>query len=272
MRGLAGMKPRNGFVIRPLLCVTRAQIVAYCEQQGYSFVTDSTNTDTAIRRNAVRSLLASFSRTEIDHMAHTAELLWQYDSLLEALLHGNAVDAATEPTLLYELLRPYGFNATQVGNILSALPSSGRRFEAEDFTAVIDHGELRVTAKADRQQDNPPQIIRAFRPRLPKEHYPAATDLSALFDADLLPERLTLRHWHEGDTFLPISNSGKPRKKKLQDFFSNLKLSVARKNSIWLLCNADRPEEIIWVIGLRISDTCKITDRTTRVAELEINP
>ena len=272
VRGLAGMKPRNGFVVRPLLCVSRAQILAYCREQGYAFVTDSTNADTTIRRNAIRAMLTAFSEDEIDHMAHTAELLRQYDDLLEALLQGTQIDAQTEPALLYELLQPYGFNATQVSNILSALPSSGRRFEAQDFTAVIDHGELRVTAKTEQAEDTVPQIIRAYRPRLSKEHFPAATDNSALFDADLLPERLTLRHWREGDVFLPITNSGKPGKKKLQDFFSDLKLSVAEKNRVWLLCNADQPEEIIWIIGLRMSNTCKITDSTTRVAELEINP
>ncbi len=82
-----------------------------------------------------------------------------------------------------------------------------------------------------------------------------------------------LRHWREGDCFYPITNTGRAPKKKLQDFFSDLKLSVKQKNRTWLLCDADQPEEIIWVIGLRISDKYKITPDTALVAEIQIeNP
>lgn len=269
-RGLEGMKPRNGFIVRPLLCLTKAQIMAYCEAHHYPFVTDSTNADTRIRRNAIRALLESFTEQEIAHMAHTAELMQQYDLLLSAFLKNETVPRDAEPALLYELLSPYGFNAAQVEDIRAALPSSGKRFEATDFVATIDHGELHVSSKQTDTSASEPTIVRAVRPRMMKEHYPAATDDFALFDADLLPERLTVRHWREGDRFCPITNKGKAPKKKLQDFFSDLKLSVQEKNQVWLLCNQDNPEEIVWVIGLRISDNYKITPNTKRVAEIQI--
>ena len=268
-RGLAGMRPRNGFIVRPLLCVSRAEIEAYCQTKGYSFVTDSTNADTTIRRNAIRALLTASTEAEIAHMARTAELLQQYDLLLGALLRGEPIPAEAEPTLLYELLAPYGFNATQVDNILSSLPSSGKRFEAPAFTAVIDHGELRVTSRATQPVTTTPSLIRAVRPRLAKEHFPAATDDFALFDADRLPANLLLRHWQEGDFFYPIS-AHKAGKKKLQDFFSDLHLSIDEKNQVWIVCNADRPEDIVWIVGLRLDDRYKITPDTTRVAELQI--
>ena len=268
-RGLEGMKPRNGRIVRPLLCLTRTQIETWCADNGFAFVTDSTNADTTIRRNAIRALLASSSEAEIDHMAHTAELLQRYDALLEALLKGTPIPDESRGVLLYELLEPYGFNATQVDNILNALPSSGKRFETSDFVATVDHGELHVVSKTAADETPEPTIIRAVRPRKNQEHYPAATDDYALFDADLLPTELMLRHWQEGDWFYPICNSGKAGKKKLQDFFSDEKLSVAEKDRVWLLCNADQPEEIVWVIGHRISDQYKITDGTTRVAEIQ---
>lgn len=269
-RGLEGMKPKNGFIVRPLLCMTRAQILAYCENRHYTFVTDSTNADTTIRRNGIRAMLQSFPEQEIEHIAHTAELMQQYELLLEALLKQQPVPEEAEPALLYELVAPYGFHPTQIEAMLSALPLSGKRFEAQHFEAVIDHGELHVTSKEPETPQPEPAIIRAVRPRLAKEHYPAATDDFALFDADILPERLMLRHWREGDCFYPITNTGRAPKKKLQDFFSDLKLSVKQKNRTWLLCDADQPEEIIWVIGLRISDKYKITPDTRRVTEIQI--
>ncbi len=268
LRGLAGMKPKNGFIVRPLLCVTRRQIEAYAAEQHYPFVTDSTNANTTIRRNAVRAILAAASDTEIRHMALTAERMQQYDALLAALLHGETLPADTEPTLLYELLRPYGFNGSQAADMQAALTTSGKRFETEHFTAYTDHGELRVQSK--KLRDTAPTLVRARRAIKTKECLPAATDDYALFDADTLPDRLMLRHWQDGDYFFPICNHGRARKKKLQDFFSDQKMSIREKNTTWLLCNADKPEEIIWVIGHRISDPYKITDKTQQVAELQI--
>ena len=269
-RGLEGMKPRNGQVVRPLLRVTRKEIEEYCRAQGYDYVTDSTNADTSIKRNGLRALLGESTEAEIAHMAHTAELMQAYDGLLEALLLGTSVPKESERALLYELLAPYGFNATQVENILSALPSSGKRFETPDFEAVVDHGELRVVSKEALAEETEPMVLRAVRPRMTKEHYPAATEQVALFDAERLPERLLLRHWTEGDAFYPICNSGRAQRKKLQDLFSDAKLSVAEKNRVWLLCNQDRPEEIVWVVGHRIGDEYKITDSTKLVAEVEL--
>ena len=270
VHGLAGMKPVNGKIVRPLLCVTRREIEEYAQANGYRYVVDSTNSDTRIQRNAVRALLSSSTDAEIEHMAHTAELVQEYDSLLQALLWGTTIPKQSERTLLYELLAPYGFNATQVENILSALPSSGKHFEAENYTAEIDHGELHIRANATESDMEKPVVLRAVRPRMPKEHFPDQEAMYALFDADHLPENLMLRHWKEGDSFLPIANKSKAVRKKLQDFFSNLKLSVSEKNRVWLLCNADKQEEIVWVVGYRISDPYKLTDATTRVAEIEV--
>lgn len=43
LRGLAGIAPVRGRVIRPLLCVSRQEILEYLREEGLSYVTDSTN-------------------------------------------------------------------------------------------------------------------------------------------------------------------------------------------------------------------------------------
>ena len=54
LRGLHGMAWRNGHVVRPMLGVTRSDVENFLRAEGETFVTDSTNTDTAIRRNLIR--------------------------------------------------------------------------------------------------------------------------------------------------------------------------------------------------------------------------
>jgi len=54
LKGLCGMHPKNGHIIRPLLEIAKKDIEAYITLNHISFVTDSTNTDTAIKRNEIR--------------------------------------------------------------------------------------------------------------------------------------------------------------------------------------------------------------------------
>ena len=57
--GICGIPPSRlceyGSVIRPILYMTRAEILRFCEQNGLEYVTDSTNTDTDYTRNKLRA-------------------------------------------------------------------------------------------------------------------------------------------------------------------------------------------------------------------------
>lgn len=54
VHGAAGIPPRRGLYVRPLLCLTRAQTEAYCAAVGQPFVTDETNLTDAYARNRLR--------------------------------------------------------------------------------------------------------------------------------------------------------------------------------------------------------------------------
>ncbi len=54
LKGLGGIPPVRGRLIRPLLWVTRAEIESYCRERPIEFVQDSTNFDTTYRRNYIR--------------------------------------------------------------------------------------------------------------------------------------------------------------------------------------------------------------------------
>ena len=54
LRGLRGIQPRNGNIIRPLLSLSREDIVQYLEALGESYVTDSTNLHNDVKRNKIR--------------------------------------------------------------------------------------------------------------------------------------------------------------------------------------------------------------------------
>lgn len=54
LKGLAGIPPVRGNIVRPLLAVTRAEIEAFLAERGQDFVTDSTNLSDDYTRNKIR--------------------------------------------------------------------------------------------------------------------------------------------------------------------------------------------------------------------------
>ena len=149
LRGLAGMRPKstnpmvpNGVpVVRPLLCTTRDYIEHYLRDKRHlTWVTDSTNSDTSITRNAVREQLRTYSKAEIEHMAQTAEYMQGYVDLIE---NKNTREAGIAK--LHEELRNYNFAETD--KIYDALQrgEGGKTFTSKTHQATIKKGKLCVT-------------------------------------------------------------------------------------------------------------------------------
>lgn len=150
LRGLAGMRPRstnpmvpNGVpVVRPLLCTTRDYIEHYLrDKRQLKWVTDSTNSDTSITRNAIREQLKTYTKAEIEHMAQTAEYMQGYADILEGK---NTREAGI--VKLYEDIRVYGF--AEINKIYDALQrgEGGKTFTSKTHRATIKKGKLCVTS------------------------------------------------------------------------------------------------------------------------------
>ena len=80
---------------------------------------------------------------------------------------------------------------------------------------------------------------------------------SELFDAAKVGRRILLRYWKPGDRFQPI---GMPKRVKLQDFFTNLK--IPRNERHKRLLAISESGEIFWGQGLRIGEQFKVTPRS----------
>ncbi len=150
LRGLAGMRPKstnpmvpNGVpVVRPLLCTTRDYIEHYLrDKRQLKWVTDSTNSDTSITRNAIREQLKNYTKAEIEHMAQTAEYMQGYADILEGK---NTREAGI--VKLYEDIRAYGF--AEINKIYDALQrgEGGKTFTSKTHRATIKKGKLCVTS------------------------------------------------------------------------------------------------------------------------------
>ena len=146
---LAGMRPKSANpmapeglpIIRPLLCTTRDYIEHYLKDKRHlTWVTDSTNADLTISRNAVREQLKQYSKSEIEHMAQTAEIMQGYADILD----GKETREAGL-VRLYEELRKYNF--AEINKIYDALQKGegGKVFTSKTHKATIKKGKLCVT-------------------------------------------------------------------------------------------------------------------------------
>ena len=83
-------------------------------------------------------------------------------------------------------------------------------------------------------------------------------------DAAKVKFPLTIRSWKPGDAFHPLGLKGR---KKLSDFFGELKLTQEEKNAIPVIESAGT---IVWVAGKRLNDHFKLTETTTTVYQLTV--
>ena len=150
LRGLAGMRPISANpvveesvpIVRPLLCTTRDYIEHYLRDKRHmEWVTDSTNSDTTITRNAVREQLKQYSKAEIEHIAKTAEYMQGYVDILEGKKSREAGIVN-----LYEDIRAFGF--AEIDKIYDALQKGegGKTFTSKTHQATIKKGKLCVTS------------------------------------------------------------------------------------------------------------------------------
>lgn len=293
LRGLQGIPLIQGQVVRPLLFATRTEIEEFAEKEGLAFREDASNLEDKYARNFIRhqiitrfvDLNPGFDHTATGNLERLQEALGLYEFALDLLKprvartegHRLTIDlekllAGPAPaTVLYELLSPLGFVSGQIPQILdSARRQPGALFFSETHQLVVDRetlivdlrkipgeGEDYVLSGKENMVNIPggrlEWVRKTGRPPFFPDH-----PFQATLDTALLQQPLRLRHWREGDVFCPLGMKG--QRQKIQDFFTNQKVSRIDKERIWLLENGDG--EICWVLGYRIDERFKISERT----------
>ncbi len=296
--GLTGMAYINGHIVRPMLDCTRAEIEQYLSDRHINYVIDSTNLQNDFKRNKLRNVIlpiieshfpgacdaitmtiSNLRENEAIYRCHITEIIKRYKDNSAIDISALIANEANVETLLFEILKPYGFNFTHVQDIITSKERSGKRFYAESYEALLDRGRLMLSKNIQSNEDEEYTIEleqSIYKPinlniSIVENHKDLTfkTDAnSVFFDAEILSDdaEFKLRHWQKGDRFAPFGMGGT---KKLSDIFSDAKLSLDAKSKIWLLT---RNNEIIWIIGLRASRHFSVKETTKRVLQIEFLP
>jgi tRNA(Ile)-lysidine synthase len=300
--GLHGIPVRQGKVIRPLMFTGREEILAYAIENQLSFVEDSSNKSLKYTRNRIRhkiipqleKLNPSFKKVLNETIGNISDVEIIYKKAIEDIRNpmlekrGDAVIISIkeffglDPIKAYafELLSPYGFNLSNINDIIrlkNAIP--GKEVLSDTHRLIRDRDELIILPRKDIAEVSEYEVnvvdlqkgifkpVRLYFELIEKR--PAELKIptdTAFLDLEKLEFPLKIRKWRRGDVFFPFGMTGS---KKLSDFFTDLKFSKIDKENQWLLCSGDK---IAWIIGQRIDDRFKIDRNSKRILKLNFFP
>ncbi len=295
--GLSGIPPKRGKIIRPLLAVTRDEIEDYLSSENIKFITDSSNADVNFLRNKIRREILPVVRSGINPQVDKAILnlsgiisernvfIKNYaDKLRVKLLEKDSgklklkisLPETDSTLLLNEILRPelvgiFSFSPEyqdieKIKDLINSQKGSVAAFrenlygireknEVLFYRAKEHSGESEITFRlGEKVKTDDFELI--FKDNLNKE---AGCEIISLDDLD---ETFILRKWKTGDKFQPLGMKGK---KKISDFLTDIKIPSHERADVYVVENNN---EIIWVVGYRISDKVKIKNNSRKKAKL----
>ena len=284
LRGLTGIQPRNGYILRPLLCVSREDIERYLHERNQPYVTDSTNLEADVQRNRVRlqlmPLLKSLNPSVCESIqqtaSHLAEAQVVLDAVNEEFKSRNILELSmlskygSSEYVVFEWLKNYGFNGTQAQQILTA--ETGRVFSSSmGYDLLRDRDRLIVESS-----------LKPLKPlRIPEEgtyvmedgtritlketivgsdFLPSKEPHRVTLDADKVAFPLTVRRVEPGDSMQPFGMQGR---KLLSDLMTDLKMTLFEKRRQLVVVDAEGI--VVWLVGLRTDNRCRVDHHTHNV-------
>ena len=236
-RGLAAMHPRNGVVIRPLLDCSKAEVRAFLQERGLTFVHDASNDDVGIPRNRVRAellplLSERFNPRVVEVLAAEAELARMDEELLEQLaatwcmqhlsrkagtirLEAAAL-ADLAPAVAWRILyaamreaageRLIGFEHVRLASAVAAgsgapFDAPGHRVERTGSFVVLSS---RPAGSAGRPTGAATGPVEAFRYPLPVPGEVAIAEIGCVLSAQVEPPGAALPHADDVSAVVPL--------------------------------------------------------------------
>ena len=286
INGLKGIPVKNGLIVRPLLSVSREDILDYLQAIHQDFVTDSTNMEDEYMRNKIRlNIIPVMKEVNPSIMETIQETTFRFSEIsniyrqdrTEAIARkvistspdmfrislADVLEDLAPLSLLHEVLFPKGFNASQIQDIYRSLSSSqsGKLFFSTEWEVLRDREYIWIKKKAPAQSI--PEIKMDEVNRTPSFVIPRDKHIACL-DADKIKQPLTIRKWERGDKFVPLGMNGK---KNVSDYLTDKKYSLFQKENQYVVCCGD---DIVWLVNERTDHRYRITESTQRIMLIQI--
>lgn len=305
IHGLTGIKPRNGKIVRPLLSVTREEILNFLKEYDQDYVTDSTNLIDDVKRNKIRLDLLPLMRQVnqgadknisrcIEHLVEVEKVYNQviaqeisectiqdHDPYVALSLDLRRLASYPSPSsILFEALSDYGFVSKQIKEITNSLESRNKTWKSKTHEALVDKGRLTLVPSSAFGNvhlviPEPGKYVyhlgndneqRISVSTLPYSPKDLIRDERlCLLDADKVEFPLTLRNVEAGDRMIPL---GMEHSRLVNDILAEKHQNLFQRRR--QLVVAQKDGSIVWIVNVRIANWCRLTDATHKQLSIKI--
>lgn len=294
IRGMRGILPDTGKVLRPLLTITRDEITRWMKENGQSWREDCTNSENIYRRNRIRNEIFPVFReinpsflnalnTDLKHFRQVDEIAEDY--LRQSGLDRDRIDIGALLNfrhwkyLLFRLTEGR-LNASELESLTDAIGRggaiSGKRFGTLTVSGGyivpmmrIDEGDVCVVVEGPGAYRFKGKSVRIES--LPRGDVPELAQPSGILVADesALGFPFLLRGWENGDWMNPLGLRGR---KKLSDLFVDLKWGLPEKKAAIVAVSPGLDSSgnghVAALLCERIDDTIKVTRNTSKIIRI----
>lgn len=299
LHGLTGIPVSYGDIRRPLLSFTKNELIDFARENKLDFVEDTSNLLNIYTRNLFRNeIIPVISKVYPQVKENLTDNISRFIEIEKIYKMGVAdiktklvkekgsewhipvkqLMAYNNRALIYEIITDFGFSEKQIDEIIKLAGSdSGKYIDSPLFHyRIIKHRHWFIISPVQsalsgiiviEERDNSVGFEEGILQleKLPATNYkPQTSNFIACLDAKEITFPLILRKWKTGDYFYPL---GMRKKKKLSRFFIDQKLSMPAKERAWVM---ESDKKIIWVVGMRIDERFKVTEKTSQVLQISL--
>ena len=284
LEGLAGISPkREGYIIRPIIDITKDEVEDYCKENNLCYVVDKTNFKTDYTRNKIRLNLLPIIMEKINPgfietvtqngaiFKETADFLDSYCEKVYNKVCNNEKadigklfkeDLAVTRCIIQKMYSKYTKRSEKLSiKYVNAVMETAKDAKESKIInlpggvcAVIEYKNLFFSDSFSKKLEFDYNIILGQSIDVleaditviikEEEELLKSTKNKIYFCVDDA-KKLHIRNRKNADIFMPRGMSGK---KKLSDLFIDLKIPPSQRDLVPLLLDGD---DIIWVMGIR---------------------
>ncbi len=295
INGLLGIKPKNGYIVRPLLSVWHSDIEKELQAINQEFVTDSTNLIDDFTRNKIRlnilpemiKINPSVKESIFKTLERFSLVANAYNSIMEdmakkaTLKSGDTLKIKLDylssskfsQGLLFYILSKYSFTSKEVEQAFKMINSfTGKRLVSSKNQLLVDREYMIIEQRAKKEKVKmkiPETGVYALTNGaklkvevIPWDNTKKVEKDSCYFFADKEKVKfpLEVRSLKRGDRFFPFGMRGT---KLISDFLTDKKVNLFDKERQMVL--TDALGNILWLINQRTDDRVRVRKTTTEV-------
>ena len=299
LKGICGIPPVRGKIIRPFIELSRREIEEYCKENSLSFVNDSTNFTDDYNRNKIRhkvitclkeinpSLEAPFGRLissaleDYDYLNFTAKkafnsLKSENGFIAEGIK--NLHDSIKKRVLL-KILKYFGLNSPEYKDVKLLEKLINGKINCfsfnKDYNITVKNGILNISFVKNKKKEHTFWEYKACRTNILTEAKKtfiidvlnSKEDINrVLKDINLFKNSINLEIIEKKSLVFRNRRPGDyfcPLKrgitKKLKKFFNEIKIPLGERDNLPILASE---KDLIWIENIGVSEKYKIDENT----------